>query len=96
MTAWVYILTNGKNGTLYIGVTADLAQRIYDHRRGMGSEFTRKYRLHQLVYVEAHATMPLAITRERLKTWNRAWKVRLINKDNPDWEDLFDHVLTWQ
>jgi putative endonuclease len=94
MTAWVYILTNGKNGTLYIGVTADLARRIYDHRRGMGSEFTRKYRLHRLVYVEAHATMPLAITREkRLKTWNRAWKVRLINRDNPNWEDLFDYIL---
>jgi len=94
MAAWVYILTNHKDGTLYIGVTADLARRIYDHRRGLGSEFTRRYRLHRLVYVEAHATMPLAIAREkRLKTWNRAWKVRLINRDNPNWEDLFDHIL---
>jgi len=94
MSAWVYILTNHKDGTLYIGVTADLARRIYDHRRGMGSEFTRRYRMYRLVYVEAHATMPLAIAREkRLKTWNRAWKVRLINKDNPDWEDLFDRIL---
>jgi putative endonuclease len=94
MAAWVYIMANRKNGTLYIGVTSHLAQRIYDHRRGLGSEFTRQYRLHRLVYVEAHATMPLAIAREkRLKTWNRAWKVRLINRDNPEWEDLFDHIL---
>jgi putative endonuclease len=91
MAAWIYIMTNCKNGTLYIGVTSNPAQRIFDHRRGLGSEFTRKYRLHRLVYVEAHATMPLAIAREkRLKTWNRAWKVRLINKDNPEWDDLFD------
>jgi putative endonuclease len=94
MTAWVYILTNHKDGTLYIGVTSDLAQRIYDHRHGMGSEFTRRYRLYRLVYVEAHPTMPLAIAREkRLKAWNRAWKIRLINRDNPDWEDLFDRIL---
>ena len=94
MAAWVYILTNQKDGTLYIGVTAELARRIYDHRRGMGSEFTRRYRLYRLVYVEAHATVPLAIAREkRLKAWNRAWKVRLINQDNPKWEDLFDHIL---
>ncbi|GAB2174798.1 GIY-YIG nuclease family protein [Dongia sp. agr-C8] len=91
MTAWVYIMTNCKNGTLYIGVTANLARRCFDHRRGVGSEFTQEYRLHRLVYVEAHATMPLAIAREkRLKTWNRAWKVRLINKDNAEWDDLFD------
>jgi putative endonuclease len=94
MTAWIYILTNHKNGTLYIGVTSDLAQRIYDHHRGLGSDFTRRYRLYRLVYVEAHATMPLAIAREkRLKVWNRAWKVRLINHDNPEWEDLFDRML---
>jgi putative endonuclease len=63
MAAWVYILTNHKDGTLYIGVTSNLAQRIYDHRRGMGSEFTRRYRMYRLVYVEAHATMPLPIAR---------------------------------
>ena len=60
----------------------------------MGSEFARRYRLRRLVYVEAHATMPLAIAREkRLKTWNRAWKVRLINKENPDWKNLFDYTV---
>jgi putative endonuclease len=95
MTAWIYIMTNGKSGTLYIGVTANLAQRIYDHRHGVGSAFTRRYRLHRLVYVEPHATMPLAIAREkRLKAWNRAWKVRLINRENPEWEDLFDLMLS--
>ena len=62
---------------------------------GVGSEFTQKYGLHRLVYVEAHPTMPLAIARKkRLKAWNRAWKVRLINRDNPEWEDLFDRMLT--
>jgi putative endonuclease len=95
MTAWVYIVTNCKNGTLYIGVTSDLPRRSFDDRRGVGSEFTQKYGLHRLVYVEAHPTMPLAIAREkRLKAWNRAWKVRLINRDNPEREDLFDRMLT--
>ena len=94
MAAWVYIMTNKVNGTLYIGVTSNLARRIYEHRHGLVEGFTQQYRLHRLVYVEAHATMPLAIQREkRLKAWNRAWKVRLINKDNPEWEDLFDRML---
>ena len=93
MTAWVYIMTNRKNGTLYIGVRSDLSQRIYDHRHGTIEGFTQRYRLHRLVYVETHPTMPLAIEREkRLKTWNRAWKVRLINKDNPEWVDLFESI----
>ena len=62
MTAWVYIVTNCRNGTLYIGMTSDLPRRSFDHRRGVGSEFTQKYGLHRLVYyVEAHPTMPLAI-----------------------------------
>ena len=94
MAAWVYIMTNRKNGTLCIGVTSDLAQRIYEHRTGALDGFTLQYRLHCLVYVEAHATMPLAIACEkRIKTWNRAWKVRLINKDNPDWDDLYGRML---
>jgi putative endonuclease len=94
MVAWVYIMTNRKDGTLYVGVTSDLPRRSFDHRRGRGSDFTRRYGLHRLVYVEAHATIPLAIAREkRLKTWNRAWKVRLINRDNPEWDDLFEYML---
>jgi len=94
MTAWVYIMANWKNGTLYIGVTSNLARRIFDHRNGAGSEFVRQHRLYRLVYVEAHATMPVAIAREkRLKTWNRAWKVRLIHRDNPEWDDLFKFIV---
>ena len=95
MAAWVYVMTNRKYGTLYVGVTSDLAQRIYDHRRGAIKGFTQRYQLYRLVYVEPHATMPLAIEREkRVKCWNRAWKVRLINKDNPDWNDLYEYMLT--
>jgi len=93
MAAWVYIVTNRKNGTLYIGVTSNLAQRSHQHRTGAFEGFTHRYRLHRLVYVELHATMPLAIEREkRLKTWNRAWKVRLINKENPGCDDLYDRI----
>jgi len=87
-------MTNRKNGTLYIGVTSNLAQRIYQHRTGALGGFTQQYRLHRLVYVEPHATMPLAIEREkRLKTWNRAWKIRLINRENPNWDDLYERLM---
>jgi putative endonuclease len=87
----VYILASRKHGTLYIGVTADLVVRLTQHREGTGSAFVRKHHVHRLVYVEFHATMPEAIAREKqLKVWQRAWKIRLIEQDNPDWEDLFD------
>jgi len=65
MSAWVYIMTNRKDGILYVGVTSELPQRVYQHRTGMFTGFTRRYRLHRLVYVEPHATMPLAIEREK-------------------------------
>jgi putative endonuclease len=94
MAAWVYIMTNRRNGTLYIGVTSDIGRRAFEHRTGAIDGFTRQYGLKRLVYVETHHTMPLAIEREkRMKTWNRAWKVRLINKDNPEWEDLFPRLM---
>ena len=94
MSAWVYIMTNRKHGILYVGVTSELPQRIYQHRTGIFAGFTQRYRCHTLVYVEPHATMPLAIEREkRLKTWNRAWKVRLITKDNPNWDDLYERLF---
>jgi len=93
LSAWVYIMTNRKNGTLYVGTTSNLTRRIYEHRTGTVAGFTQEHGLKRLVYAEPHATMPLAIAREkRLKTWNRAWKVRLINKDNPAWKDLFDLI----
>ena len=90
---WVYIMTNEPNGTLYVGVTSDIARRALEHRDGTASGFTRKYGLKRLVYIEAHDTIESAIQREkRLKHWPRAWKVRLILTNNPDWHDLFDDL----
>ena len=95
MTAWVYIMTNRKDGILYVGTTSSLPHRIMQHRSGAIPGITQKYALKRLVYVDAHATMPPAIEREkRIKRWNRAWKIRLINKDNPEWADLFSRLLT--
>ena len=85
----VYILASERNGTLYIGVTSDLARRIWDHKTDAIEGFTRKYGVHILVHVEFHETMVDAITREKqLKKWNRAWKLRLIEQANPTWRDL--------
>jgi len=85
----VYILASKPYGTLYIGVTSSLADRLEGHRNGCVDGFTRKYRVHKLVYFEAHAEMYEAIQREkRLKKWNRAWKIRLIEEMNPEWKDL--------
>jgi putative endonuclease len=87
----VYILTSGRNGTLYIGVTGDLFGRVAVHKQDLLSGFTKRYGVHRLVYYEMHATMEDAIKREKqLKKWNRAWKLRLIEGMNPEWEDLFD------
>ena len=85
----VYILASKPNGTLYIGVTGDLARRVEAHRSGVVGEFTKKYRVEQLVYFELHDDMIGAILREKqMKKWNRAWKVELIEKTNPEWNDL--------
>ncbi len=90
---WLYILTNRPNGTLYIGVTNDLARRIWEHREGRGSAFARKYYLRHLVYAERHDDIRNAIQRETsLKRWPRAWKVALIEKQNPEWADLYGQV----
>jgi len=87
---YVYILTNRKDGTLYIGMTNDLARRVHEHREGLGSGFTREYNLHHLVYFEVFDDPENAILREkRMKKWKRAWKVELIERDNPDWRDLY-------
>jgi putative endonuclease len=94
MYAAVYIVTNAPNGTLYVGVTTDLARRIAQHRAGEIDCFTKKYGLTRLAYYEAHDDINAAIQREkRLKKWNRAWKVRLIAENNPDWDDLYDSLF---
>ena len=91
---FVYILASRRNGTFYIGVTSNLAQRLEQHRENAAAGFTRRYGVHTLVWYEAHATMESAITREKaLKRWKRAWKVELIEKTNPLWRDLATEVV---
>ena len=85
---WVYIMTNRPDGTLYVGVTSNLARRVWEHKEGSGS-FTSRYDLKRLVYAEHHENILTAIQREKnLKHWPRAWKVDLITAQNPGWEDL--------
>jgi putative endonuclease len=85
----VYILASKRNGTLYTGVTSNLPGRIHQHRDGAVGGFTRRYGVRLLVWFEQHGTMDSAITREkRIKKWNRAWKLELIEAENPDWRDL--------
>jgi putative endonuclease len=105
MTYHVYILASRKHGTLYIGVTNDIARRVWEHRQGRGSRFVKRYRVTRLVYVETHSEIACAIQpafagaksrlragrREKtMKEWPRAWKIRLIERANPEWEDLYD------
>ena len=85
----MYILASRPNGTLYIGVTSDLPRRLSQHQQDVIPGFTSRYQVHRLVWYEWHAMMDSAIRREKaLKKWNRAWKIRLIEKDNPMWRDL--------
>ena len=89
----VYIMTNKRDGVLYIGVTADLSARITQHRTGGGSQFCRRYGLDRLVLVEDYPTIEEAIAREKaLKAWERAWKIDLIEAANPEWRDLSEHL----
>lgn len=91
---YIYILTNKRNGTLYIGVTSDLARRIDEHKTHAVDGFTKKYDLDQLVWYETHDSIEEAIAREKqLKKWNRNWKLALIEKDNPEWNDLAGTLL---
>ena len=90
---YVYILASQYNGTLYTGVTSDLAKRIYQHKNALVGGFTKKHSVDKLVYFEQHDDIKEAITRERqIKKWNRTWKIKLIEKDNPDWDDLYDNI----
>ncbi len=88
----VYILASRRNGTLYVGVTSDLVRRIEQHRSNAVAGFVRDYGVYRLVYAEFHATMADAILREkRIKKWRRAWKLELIERENPQWLDLFEN-----
>ncbi|HEU4853776.1 MAG TPA: GIY-YIG nuclease family protein [Nitrosospira sp.] len=89
-----YILASKRNGTLYIGVTGDLVKRVWQHKHDLVEGFTRKYSVHMLVYFEMHCEMVEAIQREKqLKKWNRAWKIGLIEKNNPLWRDLWQDIV---
>ncbi|WP_254434886.1 GIY-YIG nuclease family protein [Magnetospirillum sp. UT-4] len=90
----VYILANRRNGTLYIGVTSDVIRRIWEHKTDAVEGFTKTYGVHMLVYYEMHETMPDAILREKqMKKWNRAWKIEMIQRFNPQWRDLYDDII---
>ncbi|WP_211251243.1 GIY-YIG nuclease family protein [Deefgea rivuli] len=90
----VYLLCNQRNGTLYVGVTSNLVQRIWQHKEGLAEGFSKKYSLKTLIWYEQHATMESAIAREKaIKEWKRAWKLTLIEKMNPDWRDLYPDIV---
>ena len=87
-------MANKRNGTLYTGVTSNLVQRVWKHKNDEMEGFTKKYRVHMLVYYEIHYDMISAIAREKqLKKWERSWKIKLIEEKNPDWNDLYDSLL---
>jgi putative endonuclease len=89
----VYILASRGNGTLYVGVTSGLARRVWQHKNDLMKGFTRKYRVHILVWYEVHDTMESAIGREKaIKEWKRAWKISLIETGNPEWRDLYAEI----
>ena len=90
---WVYMMASERNGTLYIGVTNDLARRAWEHRNGRGSQFAAKYRVNKLVWCESYTDVQEAIRREKqLKGWERRWKLELIERANPAWTDLYDSL----
>ena len=93
-TYYVYILASKKNGTLYIGVTDNLIRRVYEHKNGIVDGFTKKYHVHKLVYYEQTNDINSAIQREKqLKKWRRQWKIELIEKNNPNWDDLYKMLV---
>lgn len=90
----VYLLASHYHGTLYVGVTSNLARRVWQHRTDAVDGFTKHYAIHDLVWYEFHATMPDAIAREKaIKRWRRAWKVALIEQGNAEWRDLFSSIV---
>ena len=91
MTGYVYIMASKQNGTLYLGVTSNIEQRVFEHREGLIEGFTRRYGCKRLVWYEEHEDIGSAIQREKtLKHWYRKWKLKLIESMNPDWDDLYE------
>jgi putative endonuclease len=91
---YVYILASQRNGTLYIGVTNNLIGRVTQHKDGAGGEFTKKYKVNQLIYYEDTNDIDAALNREKqLKRWKRAWKLKLIEQVNPEWKDLYPDIM---
>jgi putative endonuclease len=92
--SYVYILASGRYGTIYTGVTTDLIKRTWQHQEGFVEGFTKQHGIKQLVWYEMHEDVRAAITREKqIKKWNRAWKIRLIQEKNPQWQDLYAEVV---
>ncbi|MFA6391329.1 MAG: GIY-YIG nuclease family protein [Patescibacteria group bacterium] len=91
---YVYIMASKKNGTLYIGVTNNIIRRVYEHKNNEVEGFSKKYKVHRLVYYEQTENVESALNREKqLKKWNREWKINLIQKENPNWKDLYNELI---
>ena len=89
----VYILASRRNGTLYVGVTSDLVQRVWQHKNDLADGFTKQYGVHRLVWYEVHGSMENAIVREKaIKKWRRDWKIELVEDGNPGWVDLYEGI----
>ncbi len=94
MSAYIYILSSGRNGTLYVGVSSDLVQRVFQHKQHLADGFTKKYHVDQLVWYEQTDSIESAIQREKqIKAWKREWKIKLIEATNPYWNDLYSGIL---
>jgi len=94
MAFYVYILASRRNGTLYVGMTDDLAKRVWMHKNGVLPGFTKEHGVKILVWFEAHQTRESAFRRERhIKKWNRVWKLEMIEKENPTWRDLYEEIM---
>ena len=94
MTYFVYLMASGKNGTLYVGVTNDLVRRVYEHKSGLVEGFIARYAVHHLVWFDSTPSVEAAIHKEKqIKNWKRDWKVALIEKENPQWRDLYESLL---
>ena len=90
----VYVVASKRNGTLYVGVTSDLVQRIWQHKNDFVEGFTQRYGVHTLVWYEAHELMESAVAREKaIKEWKRVWELELIETGNPNWRDLYDEIV---